>query len=159
MVTGRWLGQDGGAAAGPGSVHVALEGLPDGLKVAGAVLSDSVRGVWVFRADDRIKVEGDPEESPLIVQRGSDRTRADLYFAPVRDESNTPLTLRLIDPAGALSVATIRGGPCAVAERSGKPATTSVVARPGADLNELAGRFGSIRLDAGTYRLSKPLVL
>ena len=42
---------------------------------------------------------------------------------------------------------------------SSSPAATSTRAKPGDDLNDLAKRFGSVRLEAGTYALDRPLVL
>src|SRR5262249_56125114 len=41
----------------------------------------------------------------------------------------------------------------------GGPGPGAVIAHPGDDLNALARRFGGIRLSAGVYRLSAPLVL
>ena len=111
-VTSRWLGQDGGSATGPGDVHIALSGLSPTKSVAAAVLSDSVRGVWVFRAGDRPALDVEAGALPLGFRRGTTRTTADLVFSPIRNETNTPLTLRLVYQDGESAVATIAGGAC-----------------------------------------------
>src|SRR5262249_54810404 len=90
-VTGRWLGQDGGSVPGPGAVHVALSGLSTKKMLEAAVLSDSVRGLWVFRTSARVKLEAMPGERPLVMRRGTDPSQADLFFAPYRDERGATL--------------------------------------------------------------------
>jgi hypothetical protein len=159
-VRSEWLGQDGGRVIGPGEVHVALSGLPVGKSIIGAVLSDSVRGCWLYRQDDRVKgATAEPEPRPLALRRGPDRSRADLYFVPYRDESGATMTLRLVYGDGGSAVAQFPGGRCDPGRRAPTPAATSVVARPGDDLNDLANRFGTVRLSKGTYPLTAPLVL
>jgi hypothetical protein len=159
QITGRWLGQDGSQVTGPGDVHVALAGLPTGRVIAAAVLSDAIRGLWVYRSSDRFKLDPEPGESPLVLRRGADRGHADLFFPPYRDESGTTLTLRLIFADGDMAIAQIAGGACDPTRRVAGIAPTSIVAKPGDDLNDLANRFGTVKLLAGTYRLSRPLVL
>ena len=44
----RWLGQDGQDVTGMGDVHVSLSGLGRTQGIAAAVLTDSVRGTWVY---------------------------------------------------------------------------------------------------------------
>jgi hypothetical protein len=158
-IAGRWLGQDRGDTARRGSVHVALNGLPTGRSIAAVVLSDSVRGLWVARLDDRVGLGADPEERPLVVRLAPDHTRADLFFLPYRDESGTNLTLRLIFDDGAMAVARLAGGACDPGLKVPGPSETVAHARPGDDLHELANRFSTVRLAAGTYRLDRPLVL
>ncbi|MBV8268506.1 MAG: hypothetical protein JO252_19425 [Planctomycetaceae bacterium] len=158
-IAGRWLGQDGGPGAAPGDVHVALTGLPTGRVPAAAVLSDAIRGLWVYRADDRVRLEPGPYERPLGFRLGADRSRADLHFAPYRDETGTTLTLRLIFQGGETAVAQFAGGACDPSRRVAAPSPSEVVARPGDDLNDLANGFGTVKLAPGTYRLARPLVL
>ena len=50
-------------------------------------------------------------------------------------------------------------GSCDPGKRSGAPEPTQSAAKPGDDLQSLVDRFGAVSLSAGTYRLSRPLVL
>jgi len=158
-LTARWLGQDGGEAAGPGSARLAVGGLPKGRALAGAVLSDPARGVWAYRPDGPAAFPDEPEAAPLVVRRAGDGESADLFFAPQRDEAGARLTLRLVYRDGASAVADLEGGPCDPARRAPAVGPGEAVARPGDDLNDLAARTGTVRLAAGEYRLSRPLVL
>jgi hypothetical protein len=154
----RWLGQDGSAETGPGDVHVALTGFP-ARAVAAAVLTDGVRGVWAYRGSDRAPVDIEFDARPLVLRRESSKSGVDLFFSPDRDESNTNLTLRLVFQDGESAVATIAGGPCDPARRAPAPEPTETSAKAGDDLETLATRFGTVRLNPGTHSLTKPLVL
>lgn len=155
----RWHGQDGTAATGPGDVHVTVSGVPPSKAIAAAVLSDSVRGNWVFRADDRVPIDAEPGHLPLSLKRTGDRSTIDLAFPPVRDETGTTLTLRLVYREGEMAFGTLKGGACDPLLRGPRPAATTVGARPGDDLNALAARGGTLQLAPGTYELTSPLVL
>jgi len=156
-VTSRWLGQDGSAVTGRGNVHVRLSGLPVGRPVVTAVLSDSVCGVWAYRAASAATLDGEGDAAPLGFRvKGAN---AEMDFAPLRDESKASLTLRLIYADGESSVATIPGGACDPFARAPEVEKTEAVARPGDDLNGLVNRVGTVRLTRGEYRLDKPLVL
>ena len=157
----RWRGQDGQDVTGPGDVHVTVTGLGRTQGIAGAVLTDSVRGTWIYRSGDRIK-GGEPTgdaTGPLVLKPGPDRTSIELFFAPYRDEAKATMTLRLIEQDGRMTVARFPGGACDPGRRSASPATTRVEARPGDDLNSLARQHGTVSLAPGTYRLDRPLVL
>ena len=71
-----------------------------------AAMSDSVRGYWVYRRnpEGQSTIATNAGELPLTLSRGDDPTRADLFFSPVRDESDRMMTLRLILSDGALAV-------------------------------------------------------
>lgn len=152
QVKGRWIGQDD-----KGMVTIELTGLPRG--IVAAALSDQGRDVWVYRADEHVSFDVGPYPHALTFRARSDPTRAGLSFEPVRDESGSTLTLRLLDRAGRTRVTRIKGGKADVALRSPSPPASRVEARPGDDLNDLASRFGTIQLARGTYRLNRPLVL
>lgn len=155
----RWLGQDGANPTSPGDVHLAISGLSSSRSIVAAFLSDSLRGVWFDRKDDRLPLDIEAFALPLQFRLNPNRTAADLFFPPVRDESNTPLTLRLVHPNGDLSFATIPGGPCDPFKTAPSPKKTKITARPGDDLNQFAQKYGEIRLSPGTYLLNKPLIL
>ena len=157
--TGRWLGQDGSRDSNRRDVHVALSGLPAGRAIVAAILSDSVSKNWIFRSSPQVKLEVEPGERPLIFQKGNDPTKADLFFSPYRNEVGATLTLRLVFEDGESTFAQFGAGVCDPFAGLPKPAPTSVVAKPGDDLNDLANRFGTVTLAGGTHRLSKPLVL
>ncbi len=151
----KWLGQ-----GEDGDVRVAISGLTANKAIAGAVLTDPVRGVWLYRAPGaRIAVETEANALPFTVRRGADRTTAELIFPPIRDESKTTMSLRLIDPTGASSVGTIEGGPCDLSRRAPRPASTEITARPGDDLHALVRQYGTVRLAKGDHRLARPLEL
>lgn len=155
-----WLGQDEHANARPGDVHVAIAGVPGGLPIA-AALSDAVRGYWAYRSDpgDRASIEAVAGESPLVLRRGDDSGRVDLFFAPVRDESGRTMALRLILSNGATAVVRFPGGSCDLNLRVPEVAGTTVAAKPGDDLDALVNRHRTVKLARGTYRLTRPLVL
>ncbi|MGC8643932.1 MAG: hypothetical protein ACP5XB_29080 [Isosphaeraceae bacterium] len=156
----EWLGQDGQDVTGPGDVHVrlALSRIPS---FVAAVLTDSVRGTWVYRVGDRVKspVSGAEVSGPLVVRPGGDRGAIDLFFAPYRDETGASCTLRLVDQEGRMAVARFVGGSCDPALRSAQPSQTTAQANPGDDLNALANQHGTVTLAPGTYRMVRPLVL
>ncbi|MGE5754544.1 MAG: hypothetical protein ACM35G_02330, partial [Planctomycetaceae bacterium] len=95
----------------------------------------------------------------LTFRRGADRSRADLLFAPYRDETGATLTLRLVLQGGEMAVVQFPGGACDPDLKAPGVAPGTVVANPGDDLNDLANRFGTVTLTKGTYPLSRPLVL
>ncbi|SIO67267.1 hypothetical protein SAMN05444166_8310 [Singulisphaera sp. GP187] len=157
--TGRWLGQDGSREGNRHEIHVALADLPAGQVIDAAILSDSVSKCWIYRRSPQVKLEVEPGERPLSLQKGNDPTKAELYFTPYRDEVGATLTLRLIFENGASTFAHFGAGVCDPLAGLPKPAATTVVAKPGDDLNDLANRFGTVTLATGIHRLSKPLVL
>ncbi len=152
----RWLGQDGAAGGSRGDVHLALSGLPSRRPVA-VVLSDSVRGIWAFRAGSGPSIDIEADALPLVFQpKGA---TADLFFSPVRDESKSSLTLRLVYADGESVIARVPGGACDPALRGPEPEKTEAVVRPGDDLAAIVNRAGTVRLMSGEYRLKKPLIL
>lgn len=158
----KWSGQEEQSPGGPGAVRLTLS-VPAELKpIAGAVLTDSVRGSWVFRADrpaGRAFHTDDPS-SPLIFQPRTDGSDlADVYFAPDRDESGADMTLRLIGDAGGMAVARFQGERCDPGRRQPRPLDSRTVVKPGDDLQTIANQAGTVVLTPGTYRLNGPLVL
>ena len=158
----RWLGQDGQDVTGPGDVHVALSGLGALPELAGAVLTDSVHGAWVYQApgDDRVKSSaewGDAE--PLAIRPGTAPGSLDLFFPPYRDEADDEFTLRLVSRSGQSLVARFTGGPRDHLLRAPAPASTRAEAKPGDDLQALVDQGGVVSLAPGIYRLTQPLIL
>jgi hypothetical protein len=156
-VVGAWVGQDGLDLTGPGDVHLSVENLPAGRAIASAVLSDAAGVLWVYQAPGVPAPFADPFPGPLAVQVSG--TRADLAFPPARDETGSTLTLRLNFDDGTIAVVPIAGGAADLSLRAPGPDSSSITARPGDDLNDLANRFGTVRLAAGQYDLNQPLVL
>ncbi len=140
-------------------MHVSLAGLPAERTVVAASLSDSAWGHWAYQAEGRPKSEAFDSALPLDFRRAKDRTRADLFFAPDRDESKATMVLCLTFKDGAMAVVDFPGGPCDPGLKVAGIAPTSAVAKPGDDLQALANRSGTVRLAKGTYRLARPLVL
>ncbi len=157
-ISAQWIGQDGQDLVGPGDVHVALSGLPAGRKVVAALLNDPTRTDWSYAAAGT--AEPDPSGLPLAFQpSATDPTRADIDFPPDLDESNATMTLRLVLDDGSMLATTFAGGASNPGLRSPSPASSSITAQPGANLNALANEYGTVHLAAGTYNLSAPLVL
>jgi hypothetical protein len=157
--TAHWLGQDAVGPGGPGAVHVSISGLPVSPAIAGAVLSNSQRGVWIYRAKEGTTAGADAFALPLSIKPRADRKSIDVFFPPYRDESKGTMTLRLIAADGRSRVVTFPGGSCDPGKRSAVPDAREATARPGDDLQNLVDQFGSVSLSPGTYRLSRPLVL
>ena len=140
-------------------MHVSLAGLPAERTVVAASLSDSAWGHWAYQAEGRPKSEAFASALPLDFRRAKDRTRADLFFAPDRDESKATMVLCLTFKDGAMAIVDFPGGPCDPGLKVAGIAPTSAVAKPGDDLQALANRSGTVRLAKGTHRLARPLVL
>lgn len=158
----KWAGQEEQSPGGPGAVRLTLSGLAGLQPIAGAVLTDSVRGSWVFRADRPAgrAFHADDPSSPLVFQPGADGSdAADLYFAPDRDETGAKMTLRLIGDDGGMAVARFQGGRSDPGRRQPRPSDSRVVVKPGDDLQAVANRAGTVVLTPGTYRLNGPLIL
>ena len=98
---------------GMGDVHVSLSGLGRTQGIVAAVLTDSVRGTWVYHGPGQNRAESTGDVTgPLGLRPGSDRSALDLFFAPYRDETGATLTLRLISQDGKMTVARFAGGAC-----------------------------------------------
>ncbi|MBX6315253.1 MAG: hypothetical protein IRY99_20430, partial [Isosphaeraceae bacterium] len=159
-ISAQWLGQDGSRVFGPGDVHVVVAGLPTGRTITAATLSDQVTGSWVFRQDPWDgSYYADPYAMPLAAMTSTDPTQADLAFPPYIDESGATMTLRLRLDDSSTYVIQFPGGRVDLGLLAPDIAPTSIVAHPGDDLNDLANRFGTVYLAAGTYDLNRPLVL
>lgn len=157
-IAATWLGQDG-QGSGLGDVHVRIAGLPGDRSVAGVSLGDLAGYSWVRREGAPTNFYSDPYARPLSLSHDGGATTADLYFSPVRDESGSSLTLRLLLDDGSTWMTTVAGGFADPSLRAAAPSSTSVAVRPGDDLATIATQYGQVRLSAGTYRLSAPLVL
>lgn len=159
LVQVAWLGQDGLWLSGRGDVHLAVSGIPAGRTVAAAMLSNQAGVAWYQARPGSGLSTTDPNVRPLGFRAGAGPDRIDLGFGPVRDETGAMLTLVLTLDDGRLLASRFAGGPCDPGLRAVGPAATTVVAHPGDDLNDLAARFGHIRLVAGVYPMDRPLVL
>ena len=153
-LSSRWHGQESA-----GDVRVSVAGVAAGKPIAAAVLSDGIRGVWVFKSGDRTALDVEPDAMPLAVRKGAARNGIDLVFPPYRDETNATMTLRLVYGDGETAFGAFPGGPCDPHRRAAAPDGTESTARPGDDLGALVQRFGTVRLSKGEYALSRPLVL
>ncbi len=160
VLTGQWIGQVDDPAAGRGAVKATIGGIPTSRTIAAATLSDPVGGSWTWVAQPDGPIFVDPAAGTLILRRStSDLSKADLLFPPSRNELGSDLTVRLVLDDGTTIVNKFIGGLSDVSKRAPLPASSSVVAKPGDDLNLLATKFGAIRLSAGIYNLTEPLVL
>lgn len=159
-VSASWGGQEAQVPAGSGRVRLDVAGLPAGRTVVGATLSGATHESWVYRAPGQSAASyfADPYAQPMDLLAGPDG-RAELRFPPVRDESGSRLTLRLQFDDGSIAVASLAGGPADPARLAPAPASSTIDARPGDDLNDLASRFGTVLLAPGEYRLDRPLTL
>jgi hypothetical protein len=156
--TATWLGQDGANTSNLGDVHVVISGLP-GFSIAAAVLSDSMRGCWTYRQNERVPLPADPEAQPLLFKPRSGRKSADLFFAPYRDLAKSSFTLRLVSTDGRSAIVRFAGGICDVGRRAPQPDQARAMAKPGDDLQSLVDHSGTVVLSPGVYRLNRPLVL
>jgi hypothetical protein len=160
QVAAQWVGQDGQNLVGPGDVHVTLAGLPAGHTMVAATLSDGIAGSWAYQNNAPAGFYADPFALPLAIRSSNaSATAADLDFPPIRNEAGTTMSLRLVFDDGTTTMTQFAGASSDPGLRSPAPAVTSVVAHPGDNLNALANQFGSVRLTAGTYNLSQPLIL
>jgi hypothetical protein len=154
-----WLGQDGASPGARGDVHVALSGLPASLPIVGAVLTDAVRGTWIYKVNGAVSIPDEPTALPLLFKPPSDGKSTDVFFAPCRDETATTMTLRLIASDGRGLLVRFAGANCELGRRARAPKPSRIEARPGDDLQALVAQYGTVVLTPGTYRLRRPLVL
>jgi hypothetical protein len=154
-----WQGQDGASPASPGDVHVVVDGLPASASIVGAVLTDSVRGTWIYRENDRVAIPTETSALPLSVKFRPDRRSVDLFLRPYRDDSKETMTLLLIAADGQNFLARFPGGNCDLGKMAPAPASSRIEARPGDDLQALVDQYGTVVLTPGTFRLRQPLVL
>ena len=155
-ISARWVEQGKLGAGSPREAAVSLSGLP-ATPIRAAVLSDAIRGVWVYKSDSRVSLDVPPEAKEMTASRGS--AGLTFFFLPERDESKTSMTLRLLFGDGSTSVVTFEGGRYDLAGQDPPRELSESVAKPGDDLAELAKRGGTVRLTKGVYPLDKPLVL
>ena len=97
-----------------------------------------------------------PDSEPLELKLRSNRTSADLFFAPYRVASGDEFTLRLIFKDGQNSLVQFPGGTCDLSLRGPRPEPSRVEAKPGDDVQALVDRYGTVSLAKGTYRLTRP---
>lgn len=152
-----WIGQDG---AGPilGDVHLRFAGLPAGRTIVAATLANSAGASWVYRGTGQAAYYADAYAGSLAIRQGGG-TSADLFFQPGRDETGSSLSLRMTLDDGTILVNSLAGGAADPGLRVASPAPISIIAHQGDDLNALANLYGSVHLSAGTYTLTRPLVL
>jgi len=155
----QWLGQDGQNFVGTGAVHVSLANLPSTHAVASVTLSDASGIDWNYTKPGSGFTSADPSAGVLGLQVPGDATKADLSFIPQRDESGKTLTVVVTLDNGTLLATHLNGGAADTGLLAPLPASSSVVAHPGDDLNDLANRYGTVRLVAGFYPMDQPLVL
>ena len=161
-ITAAWLGQDGQSPAGPGDVHVVFSRPAGRLRDRGAVLTDSSRGVWIYRANDRVPLPRDPSAEPLAMKL---RCRSQVG-RPVLSASIASRRARHVDAqadrrrTGEARWSGSPGGSCDLSKRSPSP-RTDAASRPS---RATTFRLWSIAMERwsfakGTYRLTRPLVL
>lgn len=155
----RWIGQDGLNLIGAGDVHVTLVGIIAGRSVVRATLSDQVGLAWTYIKPGSGGSSPDPNARVLGFRAATDATKADLTFPPGRNESGATLTVSVVLDDGSVLAARLAGDVCDIGLRAPDVAPTFVLAHPGDDLNDLANHYGTVRLVAGTYPMSVPLVL
>ena len=154
----RWIGQSSGNSPQRGEVRLEVEGISTARGLVAAAVSDGVVSTWVYRRDDGVKFAAGPDAHRLQPNRVSP-SKVELHLIPTRDESNTTLTLRLLDGSGHEEVIRFPGGPVDFAKLAPTLPAGSIQAKPGQDLHVLVDRGGTVQLAPGIYPLSRPLVL
>lgn len=154
-----WIGQDGLNLVGPGDAHITLDSIPAGRTVVTAVLSDQSGIDWSYVKPGSGATAADPAARPLGFLLQSDPTRADLSFPPARNENGATLTLVLGLDDGTYLAARLVAGTTDPGLRAPDISASVVIAYPGDDLNDLANRYGTVRLVSGIYPVTQPLVL
>ena len=85
--------------------------------IVGAVLSDSMRGCWIYRQNDRVTLAARSGGGAAHDQAARRSEVGRSLLPPYRDESKGTLTLRLIAADGRSSVVRFAGGSCDLAKR------------------------------------------
>ncbi|MBA3848158.1 MAG: hypothetical protein H0X45_16125, partial [Planctomycetes bacterium] len=151
-----WLGQDGSGR--PGDVRLRIADLPAARKPVACVIADGVVGSWgtALRASVHLG-DGDAVRPARWVPAADGSV--DVYLAPVRDESDATLYVRLIYADGSMSITEVAGGACD--PDLGAPARVEdeVELLPGDDVQAAVADGGTVRLGAGDYALDRPLII
>lgn len=155
-----WIGQDGLSPINKqADIHISLINIPPAADIVAAGLSDGVVNEYFTKVGEASRAHAEEYARPLGFVRSSPQS-AELFFAPYRDESGTPMQVRLAFADGSNAVAGLKGGACDLDKLVDQPPETAIEAKPGDDLNALAERFSTIKLaPGGVYRMSRPLVL
>lgn len=149
-----WAGQDAA-----GNVRLALGAPPPGRSIVAAVLTNASGRDWVYRGPSApADLHVDPYSMAMDFVAEPPGAWS-LAFPPLRNETGTTLTLRLLYDDGTIGLATVAGGVADPGRLSALPAATSIVARPGDNLQALVNAYGTVKLSAGVHDLSAPLVL
>ncbi len=165
-LSAKWLGQDGTDVTGRGDIHVRLDGLPDGATIRAATLSDNGGGSWVWRADDKVEYyappggeEVDPARVLAFRVDPHNKSAADLFFPPFRDEKGARMTFRVLLADGTMRYGQFEAQQCDPFLRGPLPSDKTITAKPGDDLAKLVDEYGTIKLSAGTYTVNHPIEL
>ncbi|ADV63970.1 hypothetical protein Isop_3412 [Isosphaera pallida ATCC 43644] len=159
-----WRGQTGSTQAGPGSARVDLRGLPRGRTVLSATLTDDSRARWRYTASGLPFVDVDSSnlvmaEGNLVLAGNPNLGLLSIFFQPDRDLAGVPLNLMLTLDDGSIRTARLTAGATNPLLTLPARSPASTTARPGDPLQTLVDRFGTVRLQAGTYVLNSPLIL
>ena len=159
LISGQWNGQDGLDLTGTGDVHISLAGLPVDRSVISVTLTNVTSTSWIYLSGGGSPTSVDPYARELAFRRATtDLSRADLTFQPMRNESGSALTLRLLLDDGTNQLVRVTGGEVDLGLLGVKPDQSEVVARPGDSIADyLQQAYGTIHLTAGTYLLDRPL--
>ncbi|MFM7592969.1 MAG: hypothetical protein ACKO85_14375, partial [Isosphaeraceae bacterium] len=157
--TAAWLGQVVADPARPGWVRVTVANLPTS-GISAWQLSDTTGQSWLWT----ISGSGSPwpqvyNQKSLFASRDSATGQWILEFDSRTDLTGVPISIMAATDMGRMYGISLTGGKVDTGKRAALPGTTTITAVPGDDLQALVNQFSTVNLSAGTYNLSKPLVL
>jgi hypothetical protein len=166
-IAATWVGPQAQPVAGlpAGSIDVALSGLPSGKAIDSIVLNNSTSFSWVYQAPGASAPTNVSDGTfQLTYVASSDPTKANLYFAPNRNEAGSNLSVRINFHGGTTAFVTFAGGtsnPDLYDARTFPTSPTEFSPTQAANLQSAlnTGTNPWIQLRAGTYQLSSPLTL
>jgi hypothetical protein len=156
--TAQWLGQAPNDATRPGWERIAVTNMPARGIVAWQ-LNDPVGQTFLWTVSGQGSPWAPAPDTKSLVATQDNTGNWTLDFDSRWDTSGRPLNLLAQTIDGQTVSIDLTSGSVDLSKRSPAPAATETFAGPGANLQELVNKFGTVHLADGVYALTQPLVL
>ena len=154
----QWLGQTPNDTTRPGWERIAVTNMPARGIVAWQ-LNDPAGQTFLWTVSGQGSPWAAAPETKSLVATQDTSGNWTLDFDSRLDTSGRPLNLLAQTVSGQTVSIDLTGGSVDISKRTPAPAATETFAGPGANLQDLVNKFGTVHLADGVYALSQPLVL
>lgn len=158
VASARWLGQVVTDPVRPGWVRIEVADLPTA-SVSAWQINDSHGQTWLWTLSGQGSPwAAVPETKPMAAVRDASG-KWTLEFDARWDQTGKTLSVMAAADSGSFYRVEVAGSSVDTTRRTAAPATTEILAAPGANLQSLVDNYGTVWLGDGVYRLTEPLVL